>query len=224
MQERRPLREKSDEEIYDLVKLGQDSHKWSLGLYLEVMRRGPEILDRDSALRADWDAYHREQNMILKSSLDGQVLPKLTESFRLISEQNRLLLEKISKSIIPPSFSAALLQNVMPKIEFPKYNFPKLDVSEFDYQKLDYALRAEVAKENPSLEELPLVSAEVQKATDEVLIKSSDLVGLLAQIVETSYLTAERVKPPRWPFPVAIATLVLTAAGLGATILIAIFS
>jgi hypothetical protein len=223
VEERKPLRELTNQEIYELVKDGQDGHKWSIGLYLEVLRRGPDILEHDPGLKADWDAYHDERNSLLKASLDAQVMPKLAESIRLISEPNLALLEKISKGIVPPSFSATLLQNLIPKIAIPKYDFSKLEVPRFDYPKLDYALRSEVVKENPSLENFPLESDEVIEATNNVLNKSSDIVGLLAQIVASSNLTAERVQAPKWQRPVAIWTLVLTACGLAATVLIAIF-
>ena len=144
-------------------------------------------------------------------------MPKLTESIRLLSDSNRVMLEKLSASILPPSFSATVFQNLIPKIDFPKFEIPR-----FDYPKLGYALGSEVVRDNPSLEELPLDSVEVTEATETVLNTVSDVVGLLAQLVETAQLTAERVKPASWQHPVAIWTLVLTAAGFLATIVIAI--
>ena len=217
MTEHRPLRDLSDAEIFELVKAGQESHGWTLGLYMEVERRGAQILDGDTDLRSAWDAYQEERTQKLKSVMDSQVMPKLTESIRLLSDSNRVMLEKLSASILPPSFSATVFQNLIPKIDFPKFEIPR-----FDYPKLDYALGSEVVRDDPSLEELPLDSVEVTEATETVLNTVSDVVGLLAQLVETAQLTAERVKPASWQHPVAIWTLVLTAAGFLATIVIAI--
>lgn len=227
MNEQKPLRELTDSEIFDLVKAGQEAQKWSLGLYIEVERRGSQILDGDAELRSAWDAFQEEQTQKLKAVMDSQVMPKLTESLRLLSDSNRATLEKLSASILPPSFSATIFQNLIPKIDFPKFDIPKIDfpkfeIPRFDYPKLDYTLRSEVVREHPSLESLPLDSAEVKEATESVLANVSDVVGLLAQLVETAQLTAERVKPASWQHPVAIWTLVLTAAGLVATIVIAI--
>ena len=220
MDERKPLSEIADDEIFDLVKAGQDGHKWSLGLYKEVLRRGPEILDHDPDLRAVWDTYHDERNERLKAMLDIQAMPKLFESIRLISESNRALFEKISNSVIPESFGAALFQIAMPKFEMPKYDFPKLSVPKVDYPSLDYALRADVVRQNPSLEALPIESAEVQKATVCVVEETSRTVELLSLIRESGQLTADRVKPAKWQLPVAILTLIFTFLALVASVVI----
>jgi hypothetical protein len=227
MTEHRTLRDLSDAEIFELVKAGQESHRWTLGLYMEVERRGAQILDGDADLRSAWDSYQEERTQKLKAVMDSQVMPKLTESIRLLSDSNRAMLEKLSASILPPSFSTTVFQNLIPKIDFPKFvigkvDFPKFEIPRFDYPKLGYSLGSEVVRDNPSLEDLPLDSVEVTEATETVLNTVSDVVGLLAQLVETAQLTAERVKPASWQHPVAIWTLVLTAAGFLATIVIAI--
>jgi hypothetical protein len=223
MEENKPLSELTDDEVFDLVKAGQDGHKWTLGLYREVLRRGPEILDRDPDLRAVWDAYHEERNERLKALLDIQAMPKLFESIRLISDSNRELFEKIAKSMIPESFGAALLRSAMPKFEMPKYDFPKLGIPKVDYPSLDYALRADVVKQNPELEALPIDSSEVQKATESVVEETSKTVELLTLILESGQLTADRVKPAKWQLPVAILTLVFTFLALVASVVIPLF-
>ena len=220
MEERKPLSELTDDEIFDLVKAGQDGHKWTLGLYREVLRRGPEILDRDPDLRAVWDAYHEERNEKLKSMLDIQAMPKLFESIQVISDSNRALFEKISKSMIPESFGATLLRNVVPKFEMPKYDFPKFSIPKLDYPSLDYALRADVVRQNPALEALPIDSMEVQNATESVVEETSKTVELLTLILESGQLTADRVKPAKWQLPLAILTLIFTFLGLVASVVI----
>ena len=201
----------SDDEIFQLVKDGQVGQKWTLGLSIEVEKRGASILDRDSGLRADWDAYQEEQRRKFKEMFDSSGLPALAESLRQITDSQRKTFEALSKIAFPGSLMASLVSG-LPKFTIPKIDMPKYELPTFDIPKLDLAVRTEVVREKPALIELPLENPAVLEATQEVISTTSSVAELLTRLVEVSELTAKRVKAPWWLLPLNLAMLLL--AGL----------
>jgi len=201
----------SDDEIFQLVKDGQVGHKWSLGLSIEVEKRGASILDRDPQLRADWDDYQEEQRRKFKEMFDSSGLPALAESLRLITDSQRKTFEALSKIAFPSSLVSSLVAG-LPKFTIPKIEMPKYEQPTLDFPKIDLAVRTEVVREKPALLELSLENPAVVAATQDVIDATSSTVELLTRLVEVSELTAKRVKAPWWLLPLNLAMLLL--AGL----------
>lgn len=199
----------TDDEIFQLVKRGQEGHKWSLGLSIEVDKRGAAILDSDPQLRAEWDAVHDELGRKFKEMIDASALPALAESLRQITDSQRKTFEAISKIAFPGSLMATLVAEI-PKFKTPKIEMPKYDLPTFDFPKLDLAVRTEVVREKPALVELPLENPAVVAATQDVIASTSSIVAQLTRLVEGTELVAKRVKAPWWLLPLNLAMLLLT--------------